>query len=149
MLQQRQLALSDPAEWLGDWHPLAEQLGSAEGLFALSSVSTLLSLAPVHDAPSLRQFLRGYQAEILLPLELPAIDAAHGHTGRRELRELIALDLELAEEPRLREFARASQRVGRSQLRKLRPLRDHGWCNATCKRSRADWPAAGTRWCMD
>jgi hypothetical protein len=27
MVNQTQLALSDAAEWLGDWHPLAEQLG--------------------------------------------------------------------------------------------------------------------------
>ena len=56
--------------------------------------------------------------------KLPAIESAHGHTGRNELRELVALDLELTGEPMLQEFARASQRVGRSQLRKLRPLRD-------------------------
>lgn len=124
MMQPKQLALSDAAEWLGDWHPLAEQLGSADGLVTLGSVSAVLHLPPIHDRSSLRQFLHVYHAELLLPLELPAIEAAHGHTGRNELRELIALDLELTAEPMLQEFARASQRVGRSQLRKLRPLRD-------------------------
>jgi urease accessory protein UreF len=124
MVKQTQLALSDAAEWLGDWHPLADQLGSADGLVTLSSVSASLRLAPVHSLPSLRQFLRDYQARILLPFELPAIQLAHGHATRHEVRELVALDRSLAAEPILGSFASASRRVGGSQLRKLRPLRD-------------------------
>ena len=124
MVNHTQLALSDAAEWLGDWHPLAEQLGSADGLVALGSVSASLRLAPVHNLPSLRQFLRQYQAQILLPFELPAIQCAHGHASRHEVRELIALDRSLAGQTLLRPFAPASRRVGRYQLRKLRPLRD-------------------------
>ena len=115
MVKQTQLALSDAAEWLGDWHPLADQLGS---------VSASLRLAPVHNLPSLRQFLRDYQSQILLPVELPAIQDAHGHATHHEVRELVALDRRLAEEPILCSFAAASRRVGRSQLQKLRPLRD-------------------------
>jgi urease accessory protein UreF len=124
MTTRAQVALSDPAEWLGDWHPLAEQLGSADGLVTLGSVSSLLRLSPVRNLTSLRQFLRSYQAQILLPLELPAIQAAHGHAWLHELRELIALDGRLAGEPMLLSFAPASRRVGQSQLQKLRPLRD-------------------------
>jgi urease accessory protein UreF len=124
MVNQTQLALNDAAEWLGDWHPLAEQLGSADGLVTLGSVSASLRLAPVHNLPSLRQFLRNYQSQILLPFEFPAIHDACGHATRHEVRELVALDQRLAAEPRLRAFASASRRVGRSQLRKLRPLRD-------------------------
>jgi urease accessory protein UreF len=124
MVKQTQLALSDAAEWLGDWHPLAEQLGSADGLVSLGSASALLRLSPVHDLPSLRRFLRQYQAEILVPRELPAIQAAHGHAARNELRELVALDQELGRQPELASFGSASRRVGRGQLRKLRPLRD-------------------------
>ena len=124
MVTQKQLALNDAAEWLGDWHPLADQLGSADGLVTLGSVSASLRLAPVHNLPSLRQFLRTYQSQILLPVELPTIQCAHGHAARHEVRELIALDRRLAGEPILREFASASRRVGRSQLQKLRPLRD-------------------------
>src|SRR5438309_1543646 len=101
MVKQTQLALNDAAEWLGDWHPLAEQLGSADGLVPLGSVSELLRLSPVLDPASLRAFLRGYQQEILLPLELPAIQAAHEHTVCHGVRELVALDQQLAEEPRL------------------------------------------------
>jgi len=124
MVMQTQLALNDAAEWLGAWHPLAEQLGSTDGLVTLGSVSASLRLAPVLNLPSLRQFLRDYQSRILLPLELPAIRSAHGHATRHEVRELVALDGHLAAEPILQAFAAASQRVGQHQLRKLRPLRD-------------------------
>ena len=124
MVKQTQLALGDAAEWLGDWHPLAEQLGSTDGLVTLGSVSASLRLVPVHDVPSLRNFLSNYHSRILLPLELPAIQSAHGHATRHEVRELIALDQGMAGQPIFSEFAAASQRVGQSQLRKLRPLRD-------------------------
>jgi len=124
MVKQTQLALNDAAEWLGDWHPLAEQLGSADGLLTLGSVSAQLRLPPVHDVPSLERALREYQAQILLPLELPAIRAAHGHVSRNELRELVALDQELCADSRLQPFARPSRRVGCAQLQKLRPLKD-------------------------
>jgi urease accessory protein UreF len=124
MVKQTQVALSDAAEWLGDWHPLADQLGSTDGLVTLGSVSASLRLVPVHNVPSLRNFLRNYQSQILLPFELSAIQSAHGHATRHEVRELVALDQGMAGQPIFSEFAAASQRVGQSQLRKLRPLRD-------------------------
>jgi urease accessory protein UreF len=124
MVKSTQLALNDAAEWLGDWHPLAEQLGSADGLLTLSSVSAELRLPSVHDVASLERVLRQYQLHVLLPLELPAIQAAHGHASRNELRELIALDQALGATPILQNFAGASRRVGRAQLQKLRPLKD-------------------------
>jgi len=124
MVMQTQLALSDAAEWLGDWHPLAEQLGSAAGLVTLGSVSVSLCLAPVHSLPTLREFLHNYQSQILLPFELPAIQCAHGHAARQEVRELVGFDRHLAKEHLLQAFASASHRVGQYQLRKLRPLRD-------------------------
>lgn len=125
MMRQPQLALDDAADWLGEWHPLAEQLGSADGLMELGSVSAILRLSPVQNLSSLRHFLANYHTKVLVPVELPAIQAAHGHALLNELRELIELDRRLAEEPILAIFASASRRVGQSQLRKLRPLRDH------------------------
>lgn len=119
-----QLALSDAAEWLGDWHPLAEQLGSAEGFMEFGSVATLLQLPPVQDRLSLERFLRGYLSQILLPVELPAIQRSYEHTARHELRELIEFDRTLEQAPALAAFASASRRVGQTQLRRLRPLRD-------------------------
>jgi len=124
MVKQTQLALNDATEWLGDFHPLAEQLGSADGLAELGSMSTMLNIWPVLDFSSLARFLKSYQEEILLALELPAIYAAYGHTATHELRELIALDQSFASEPKLQRFAEPSRRVGRNQLQKLRPLRD-------------------------
>jgi urease accessory protein UreF len=124
MWNQLQLVSGEPAEWLGDWHPLAEQLGSTHGLASLSVVSACLRLAPVRDVASLRRFLGDYQKHILLPVELPAIQRAFDHTCRHEVRELIAFDRQLAEEPVVRPFAEASRRVGQCELQKLRPLRD-------------------------
>ncbi len=124
MVKQTQVALGDAAEWLGDWHPLAEQLGSADGLVSLGSVSALLCLPPVKNASSLRRFLQDYQRRILFPCELPAIQAAHAHAMRNETRELVALDRRLAKERVLQQFAGPSRRVGQHQLQKLRPLRD-------------------------
>lgn len=124
MWQQFQPALGEPAEWLGDWHPLVEQLGSANGLAALSEVSASVRVAPVRDLPSLRNFLASYQRQILLPFELPAIQRAFDHTLRHEVRELIEFDRDLANEPALNFFAGASRRIGQTELLKLRPLRD-------------------------
>ena len=124
MVKSTQLALSDAAEWLGQWHPLAEQLGSADGLLTLDTGSAILEIAPVHDFESLRSFLEHYHNRILLSFELPAIYSAHGHAERNELRGLIALDQRLVNEPILKLFAGASRRIGQAQLQKLRPLRD-------------------------
>ena len=119
-----QVALVDPVEWLGDWHPLAEQLGSADGLLEIGAVAEHLSAGPVHDLPSLRDFLAHYHRDILFPFEMPAIEAAHRHALGNELRELVALDQQLASRQILESLAGASRRVGRAQLQKLRPLRD-------------------------
>ncbi len=119
-----QVALREAAEWLGDWHPLADQLGSADGLATLGSVSARLRLPPVASLDSLAGFLQEYHQRVLLPLELPAIQSAQEHALRGELRELVALDQEMAGEPVLQSIAEASRRVGCAQLQKLRPLRD-------------------------
>lgn len=124
MWTPKQLALAEPPEWLGDCHPLVEQLGSAEGLLSLASVSSLLRVLPVNNVEALREFLRSYQTRILFPLELAVIERAFQHAFRNELRELIELDRELAEETALKDFTSASLRVGQTQLQKLRPLRD-------------------------
>ncbi len=124
MWQQFQPALGEPAEWLGDWHPLVEQLGSANGLVALGEVSASLQIPIVHDLPSLRCFLQDYQRRILLPHELPAIQRAFDHTCRHEVRELTEFDRRLGNELVLRPFANASRRIGQTELLKLRPLRD-------------------------
>lgn len=115
----------ETAELLGDWHPLVQQLGSANGLIALSTASHSLQLKNVDSVTSLFQFLEAYQSQILIPYELPAVQRAFRHASRNETRELIAFDTSILEEPLLRPFARASRRVGQAQLKRLRPLRDH------------------------
>jgi len=124
MWQQFQTALGEPAEWLGDWHPLVEQLGSANGLVALGDISAAMRIPRVHDRRSLNRFLADYQQHILLPHELPAIQRAFDHVSRHEVRELAEYDRQLAAEPALKPFAQASRRVGHTELLKLRPLRD-------------------------
>jgi urease accessory protein UreF len=123
-IQPFQPAQGEPTDWLGDWHPLAEQLGSANGLVALSDISASMQVPLVHDLPSLRNFLTSYQKQLLLPIELPAIYRAFDHTSRHEVRELAEFDRQLAGEPALRPFAEASRRIGQTELLKLRPLRD-------------------------
>ena len=124
MQQQFQPVMGEPAEWLGDLHPLVEQLGSTHGLAALGEVSASLRIAPVHDLSSLRSFLRDYHREILLPIEWPAIRRAFDHACRHEVRELVEFDRQLGREAALKPFAEASRRVGQCELEKLRPLRD-------------------------
>jgi urease accessory protein UreF len=121
---QFQPAQGEPTDWLGDWHPLAEQLGSANGLVALSDISISMQVPLVHDLPSLRFFLTSYQKQLLLPIELPAIQRAFDHTCRHEVRELAEFDRQLAGEAALKPFAEASKRIGQTELLKLRPLRD-------------------------
>jgi urease accessory protein UreF len=124
MWKQLQPVLGEPAEWLGDWHPLVEQLGSTNGLVALSDVSASMQIPIVHDLNSLRRFLRDYQTRILLRHELPAIQRSFDHTCRHEVRELTEFDRQLEGEAALRPFAAVSRRVGQTELLKLRPLRD-------------------------
>jgi urease accessory protein UreF len=124
MWKQFQPAMGEPAEWLGDWHPLVEQLGSTNGLAALKDVSASLQIPVVHDLASLRRFLENYQKHILVPHELPAIQRAFDHTCRHEVRELCEFDRQLAGEAALQSFAGASRRIGQTELLKLRPLRD-------------------------
>lgn len=111
-------------ELTGDARELLDQLGAPEALPTLSLAASALTLEAVRDEPTLRRFLAGYREQVLGPVELPAILAAHGHACRSELRELLALDHALAADLRLREFRAASAAVGRRQLSKLRPLRD-------------------------
>lgn len=115
----------ETSELLGEWHPLVEQLGSTEGLVSLSTASHSLRLKNITSTDTLLRFLEAYQAQILIPYELPAIQRAHRHACRNETRELVAFDAEVAGEVTLRPFANASRRVGQAQIKRLRPLRDH------------------------
>ena len=124
MPQTQHSVLIDPVELLGELHPLVEQLGSTDGLVSLNAISASLQVGEINSVAALESFIAAYQCRLLIPLELPVILKAYHHANRNELRELIALDQSLASEARLQEFASASKRVGSSQLKRLRPLRD-------------------------
>jgi len=109
--------------WASDRPPLPRKRYSPPGLRSLCLTAALRGEL-VCDLPTLRGFLQRYQAVVLGPLELPAIHAAFIHASRFEVRELIALDRRLADEPALRHFAAASRAAGCSRLWRLRPLRD-------------------------
>ncbi len=124
MLNQTNNEPREAFELLGEFHPLVEQLGQADGLVSLGAVSRSLRLPRVNSLPALRAFLKAYHAQIILSVELPAICRACYLASRSRVRELITLDHELARQPLLQVFATASQRIGRGQLERLRPLRD-------------------------
>jgi urease accessory protein UreF len=124
MLHQAKIAPETAVELLGDLHPLMEQLGSLDGLVTLADASDSLQVPQIKTLPDFRNFLKSYHDRILSPVELPFIRRAFSHACHNQLREMIALDQEIAREPVLQNFASASRRVGQGQLQRLRPLRD-------------------------
>jgi urease accessory protein UreF len=123
MLNPNKTGPEEAVQTLGECHPLLEQLGSADGLLTLSGAALALRLPKVDSQTALAHFLGAYQAQVLLPLELPAICRAHHHASHQETRELVALDREITKREKQQPFGLASRRVGRSQLERLRPLR--------------------------
>lgn len=115
----------ETAELLGDLNPLIEQIGSPRGLSTLAGEAGSLLLRQIQSPADLRAFLKTYHAEILQPLELPAIQRGFNHANANELRELLAYDRQLAGEPLRQCFVSASRLIGQKQLARLRPLRDH------------------------
>lgn len=122
MLQPTSESSQSGAKLLGEFAHLAERLGSAEGLVGLAATSA--QFPPVSSLPVLRSFLQAYQTNVLISVDLPTIYRSFIHASRNELRELIALDNRIGDNLALRELAMASHRVGASQLKRLRPLRD-------------------------
>jgi len=58
----------------------------ANGLVALSDISASMQVPIVHDIASLRHFLASYQKQLLLPIELPAIQRAFDTPAARSSR---------------------------------------------------------------
>jgi len=108
----------------GDFSALCEQLGANANLTGMVGCSTILGVGRIDSVKQLQKFLGSYRSQLLLPWELPSIKRAFAHASHQELQEMIAYDRGLADQPILREIAAASQRVGHSHLKKLRPLRD-------------------------
>lgn len=115
--------LVEASEPLGEYPSLLAALGPGGDGDAAIAVPGTIWRERLETPEALAGFLARFHSEILVPVELPAILRAHGHTQRNEGRELIAFDGELARDARLKDFAAASRRVGRSQIRRLRPLK--------------------------
>ena len=109
---------------LGDFHPLLEQVGSPSGLALAGAVNASVRLDHIRNLADLKHFLESYRVQILDPVELPLICQAYAHASKNEFAELLSLDRQLAGESRIEIFASASKRIGRVQLKRLRPLRD-------------------------
>ncbi|MSU64496.1 MAG: hypothetical protein EXS31_19260 [Pedosphaera sp.] len=107
----------------GDVASLSARLGSPD-LASWGQTATQGSSSQIRNLPELRQFIHAYCDQALVPRDLPVIRRAFHHSSRSEARELIALDVSLSHDTALIPFARASQHVGRGQLRRLEPLRD-------------------------
>ena len=123
MLDQTYNLPQSAQEILGDLSALAEQLGGTASLDALCAGGSVSDARRITSAAGLASFFNQYASAALIAHELPAIVRAHAHATRGQTRELIVLDEELTRIPELQPFARASWAVGRTQLRRLRPLR--------------------------
>ncbi len=108
---------------LGDFAALMQQIG-VHGISPAFDAPPPEAPKHIAELPALQTFLDTYCADVLLPVELPAIVEACGFARRGETRELIALDQRLAGETRMAAFALASRKTGAMQLRRMKPLRD-------------------------
>ncbi len=110
----------------GAFAPLTLALGASEALASLQALAGLLRTARPESPAALADFLACYRDRLLGPVELPAIRAAYEHAIRGEARELIQLDQCLGARFGGQDsaFTAASRHVGRTQLRRLRPIAD-------------------------
>lgn len=109
----------------GDPLPLLKQLGSNAELGALATRIGASRSPAIKSRRALRQFLKNYRTQTLIPRELPLIYQACQFASRGAARELISLDQAVDGNGGPPELAAASQQVGRRYLQSLRPLRDH------------------------
>jgi len=123
MLDQTNNLPQSALEILGDLTSLARQLGGPPAVGELTVAGGMLSGSGVCSLTTLQRFLSTYLTGVLIPHELPAVARAYGFAQCGAQRELLALDQQLRDVPALRLLAEASQNVGRTQLRRLRPLR--------------------------
>jgi urease accessory protein UreF len=122
-LTESEIARSAADNLLGDFSALLRQVG-VHGISPAFDPPAVPDAKHITELPALQGFLDTYCAEVLLPVELPAIVESCGCARRGEARELIALDQRLAQETRLAPFASASRKIGAMQLGRMKPLRD-------------------------
>jgi len=117
------MAQSKAESLLGDFSALLQQVG-VRGVLPVCNPPVAPDTKLITNLTGLQTFLEAYLAQVLYPVELPAIANACGHVRRGELRELIELDQRLAGDARLKPFAAASRQIGVLQLKRMKPLRD-------------------------
>ena len=123
MRQDIQLARMASTDLEGDLNGLLRRLGSGWSLVAFEAGAEVGLVDPVLSREELASRVAIYQQEVLLRHELPAIYRAFHHASRSESRELVEFDQQFG--PQMPPaIALASERVGRAQIRRLRPLTD-------------------------
>ena len=110
----------------GDLAPLSLALGSPDALAPLVDLAQLLNESRPKSLGGVRAFLDKYRDQLLASVELPAVRAAYELATQGRATDLIQLDRDLAQRFGTSSFAAASKHTGRTQLRRLRPLRDRG-----------------------
>lgn len=124
MTRDSQLARVVPVEFGGRLNGLLRQLGSSWGLVAFEAATAAGHAEAAPDRAALARRTLRFQEVVLRRHELPALHRAFSHAQRGQTRELIGLarDFATALPPHI---AEVSREVGRAQLFRLRPLRDH------------------------
>jgi urease accessory protein UreF len=107
-----------------DWRAIEEKLGSPEDATSVSAVLFSPAIKGIRNLEELKKLLHAFQHDTMAAIELPTVLKAYHHATRGEARELIALDQSLGNAFQLEALANASRRVGRSQLRRLRSMKD-------------------------
>ena len=105
-------------------HPILAHSGSENVLSSMSLLARALMGTSVDGPDTFQAFLQQYHRDVLLPIELPILYQAYCHAAHSRVRELIDLDLSLAEEPLFQVFARNSERIGKWRLKQLESLKE-------------------------
>jgi hypothetical protein len=108
----------------GDPKPLADRLGSTEGLIRLAQAAVEVPWRMTGTRKGWQFVLGKYCVEVLIPLEWPAILEAHRFTSSQQVRELIDVDHELGKNALWQDSQETSARIGQLHLSRLRSLKD-------------------------
>lgn len=119
--EEGELARSEAAHLLGEFSELLRQVGSPAQLEGPSSFMRASAVRTMEDVTSL---VEEYFAQVLIPIELPAVAEACRCGQCGEARELVDCDKDLSSRLRATPFAEPSRQIGRLQLTRMRPMRD-------------------------
>ena len=120
---------------LGDLNPIASDDGTSISLVDPAAVSQWIGGSDLTSPEELESFLQRYHEHIFAAVEAPTIINAHSCAEQGHIREFLEMDRVLSANSLVKPFTQASCRVGRWQLRRLRPLRDHRMVKQYWKRA--------------